>query len=66
MSSKVEEYIWSSDWYYRNNVSNFINIDVPLRMLSEDRTEALKPHIDYMYEKETYDSKTAIGDKHML
>ncbi|MGB7604542.1 MAG: hypothetical protein WBL93_03600 [Lutisporaceae bacterium] len=65
MRSKVEEYRWSSDWYYRNNINNFINIDVSLRVLSEDRTEALKQYSVYMNEKEkeTYDSKTVIGDE---
>ncbi len=65
MSSKVEEYRWSSDWYYRSNASSFINIDVPLKMLSEDRAKALKQYSAYMDEKENedYDSKTAIGDE---
>jgi len=65
MSSKVEEYRWSSDWYYRSNASSFINIDVPLKMLSEDRVKALKQYSAYMDEKENedYDSKTAIGDE---
>lgn len=65
MCSKIEEYRWSSDWYYRNNVDSFINIDTPLRMLSEDRDEALKQYVEYMdeKEKEDYDNKTAIGDE---
>ncbi len=65
MSSKVAEYRWSSDWYYRSNANSFINIDVPLKMLSEDRVKALKQYSAYMDEKENedYDSKTAIGDE---
>ncbi len=65
MSTKVEEYRWSSDCYYRSNASSFINIDVPLKMLSEDRAKALKQYNTYMDEKENeaYDSKAAIGDE---
>lgn len=51
MCTRVEDYQWSSDKYYRNNVCNdMVDIDFILNIFSQDRSQALKAYIDFMSE----------------
>lgn len=54
--SKVDDYRWSSDIYYRKALKGFINIDIILRMLAENRNDAVEKYAEFMkYDSETED-----------
>ena len=48
MCEKVENYEWSSDVFYRKNIAGFIEINIILEMLSQDRAQAIKLYREYM------------------
>lgn len=62
---RIDEYRWSSDAIYRNNLNSFIHIDTIMDMLSEDRELALKKYREYMEQEEEadYDSSKVIGEE---
>jgi hypothetical protein len=64
ISTRVEDYKWSSDIFYRQNIRGFITTDIPLQMLSKDRHEAISKYKEYMAQKDEndYESKPVIGD----
>ncbi|HBV95850.1 MAG TPA: hypothetical protein DEF36_02200 [Desulfotomaculum sp.] len=49
----VEEYIWSSDRYYRENIQGCVEIDLVLDMLSGSRKAALEKYKEFMAQEET-------------
>jgi len=57
MCEKVENYKWSSDVFYRKNISSFIDINTILEMLSPDRGQAIKLYREYMELQEEEDIK---------
>ncbi|SFF92873.1 REP element-mobilizing transposase RayT [Desulfotomaculum arcticum] len=66
--SQVNKYSWSSDEYYRNNRGNFIDIDLLLGMLSNDREKAIKQYISFMEQEDTidYEQMDVIGDRSFM
>ena len=65
MTSKVENYKWSSDIYYRKNIKSFINKEVISKMLDICTTAATEKYKEFMEEKEDtdYSKLNAIGDE---
>lgn len=65
ISNSVEEYKWSSDLFYRKNINGFVNIDIVLDMLSNDRIEAIVKYKQLMLEKdeEDYEKVKILGDE---
>lgn len=47
---KVQDYYWSSDQYYRNNIANYINVDFILSIFSSDRLTAINAYVKFMDE----------------
>ncbi|WDC85899.1 transposase [Caloramator sp. mosi_1] len=43
----IDEYLWSSHWFYKRGINSFINVDFILDMLSEDRKNQLKYIVIY-------------------
>jgi len=43
----IDNYKWSSDVFYRNNIHSFIYIDTIMDMLSRDRKEAIEKYKEY-------------------
>lgn len=44
----TDEYKWSSDFFYRNGIKAFVNIDFILRILSNNRVNAMKTYFQLM------------------
>lgn len=44
----VHDYKWSSDYFYTNNINKFVNIDIILNLLSNDRNLAIKKYLSFM------------------
>ncbi|MDD2482435.1 MAG: transposase [Lutispora sp.] len=68
MCEKVENYEWSSDVFYRKNIAGFIEINIILEMLSQDRAQAIKLYREYMEleedeEVKKYEENKIIGDE---
>lgn len=42
LCKEVDEYIWSSDIYYRKNISSFVDINFILNILSNNRDKSIK------------------------
>lgn len=56
MCENTEDYIWSSDKYYRsNNGEGMVDIDFILNMLSKNRTDAIIAYKDFMDENKKED-----------
>lgn len=49
--SKVEEYKWSSDYFYRTNYHGFIDIDLILNIINNDRKQAIITYKEFMDKK---------------
>ncbi|AYO31963.1 hypothetical protein D2962_16390 [Biomaibacter acetigenes] len=64
MTNKVEDYKWSSDRYYRNNKTDFVDIDFILNMISNDRKIAINKYKEFMKDEETgdYENIEVIGE----
>lgn len=66
MCSRVDEYPWSSDIFYRKNDESFVDIGLVLDTLSEVRSVAIKMYttcIDQVIEDtENYEGTMAIGE----
>ena len=50
--SQIDQYRWSSDMYDRNNQDNFVDIDLLLGMLSNDREKAISQYISFMEQED--------------
>lgn len=63
--TKVEDYKWSSDIFYRKSIKGFVNIDTVLKMLDKDEKEAVNKYEELMLEKEEqdYEKLRVIGDE---
>ncbi|MCQ1528792.1 transposase [Lutispora saccharofermentans] len=61
----VEEYKWSSDIYYRENIKGFINTLIIYNMLDKDTIGAIHKYKEFMAEPEemNYSTLKAIGDE---
>ncbi len=56
MCTRVEDYFWSSDKYYRyNNATDMVDIDFILDIFSKDRSKAIKSYIEFMAEEKRED-----------
>lgn len=51
----VHDYQWSSDYFYMNNLNEFVNIDIILDIFSKDRNLAIKKYLDFMNSGEPSD-----------
>ncbi|NLN49737.1 MAG: hypothetical protein GX154_11765 [Clostridiales bacterium] len=62
---KVNEFKWSSDFFYRMRVKDFVNVDIILDMLDADRNKAIKAYMMLMDQKEEkdYENEKVIGDE---
>jgi REP element-mobilizing transposase RayT len=60
----VEEYRWSSDSFYRENKNDWVDTDLVLDILSENRKTSVKEYIEFMSDEESgdYESIEVIGD----
>lgn len=56
MVQQMADYPWSSDNDYRNNFNYFVDIDLALNVLSENRQAAIKKYVEFM---ESADSSEA-------
>ena len=65
LSKLVEEYKWSSDIYYRNNINSFINTKIIFEMLDKDTVSAIQKYKEFMDESEetNYSKLDAIGEE---
>lgn len=65
LSKLVEEYKWSSDIYYRNNIKSVINTKIVFDMLDKDIVSAIQKYKEFMDEpeEENYSKLDAIGDE---
>ncbi|KDR94639.1 REP element-mobilizing transposase RayT [Peptoclostridium litorale DSM 5388] len=68
MCSKVADYKWSSDVFYRRNMKNIVDIEFALDMLSPDRIAAIRKYIELMdgideMSSEEIGKAEAIGDE---
>lgn len=67
MNNNVNEYRWSSDFFYRRNIEGFVHIETILKMLSADRTFAVQLYKEYMdiseEDKVDFEKKKIIGDE---
>ena len=61
----VEEYKWSSDAFYRRGLKGFVNTDILLSMLDNNKKEAVCKYKVLMSEKEEtdYENEKVIGDE---
>lgn len=61
---RVAGYRWSSDHFYRKNLKQFVDIDLLLDMLSNDRKKAITQYIDFMEQEDAldYEKLDALGD----
>jgi REP element-mobilizing transposase RayT len=61
---RVEEYRWSSDSFYRENNNDWVDTDLVLDILSDNRKTSVKEYIDFMSDEEggDYESIDVIGD----
>ncbi len=60
----VEEYRWRSDSFYRENKHDWVDTDLVLDILSDNRKTSVKEYIDFMSDEESgdYESIDVIGD----
>ena len=64
---KIDQYKWSSDHYYRKNISGLVSVDKILNMFSDDRIIALEEYVRFMdgdepiVNKNAYDEYEAVG-----
>lgn len=65
LSKEVKDYKWSSDFFYRRNYSNFIDVDLILEILSSDRKAAIQTYEVFMNEDEmnNFEIGQIIGEK---
>lgn len=61
---RAEEYNWTSDRFYRDNIKNFVEIDLVLDMLSVNRETAIKKYNEFMLQEETgnFENVRIIGE----
>lgn len=66
--TKISQYRWSSDRYYQNNQINFIDIDLVLGMLSNDREKAIRQYIAFMEQEDNtnYEQMDLVGDSSFM
>ncbi|MBO8138802.1 MAG: transposase, partial [Desulfotomaculum sp.] len=64
MCKYVWQYRWSSDVYYRENLDEFVDINLLLDIISKDRAAAIEKYKEFMsfIEKNDYDNAEVIGD----
>ena len=56
MCERIEDYSWSSDIFYRNNIiDGIVDIDFILSIFSQDRAAAIKAYKDFMDENKKED-----------
>lgn len=60
---KAEEYRWSSDSFYRDNINEIVDISPIMNMLSAERQMAVKKYKGFLAQKETtdYENVRSIG-----
>lgn len=65
ISKLVEEYRWSSDIYYRNNIKSFINTKMIYEILDKNIESAIQKYKEFMDgpEEENYSKLETIGDE---
>jgi REP element-mobilizing transposase RayT/DNA-binding CsgD family transcriptional regulator len=65
MCQNIEDYKWSSDVFYRRDIKGFVNIDIILSMLDNDRKEAIRKYKELMkeYDEVNYENGKVIGDE---
>ncbi|MDF2519796.1 MAG: hypothetical protein K0R84_424, partial [Clostridia bacterium] len=63
--TKVEDYKWSSDIFFRKSMNSFVNIDIVLEMLDGDRKAAINKYKQLMLEREErdYEKLKVVGDE---
>lgn len=62
------DYKWSSDMHYRTNNNRFVDIEIILDLISNNRKKAIRQYIDFMGEDTLnldFESIEVIGDKHI-
>lgn len=66
--TQVGKYRWSSDMYYRNNQGGFVDIDLLLGMLSNNREKAIMRYISFVNQEDNtdYEQIEVIGDKYFM
>ncbi len=66
--AQVNKYRWSSDMYYRYNREGFVDIDLLLGILSNDRKKAIMHYTSFMDQEDStdYECGEVIGDKSFM
>jgi len=66
--AQINKYRWSSDMYYRDNQDSFVDIDLLLGILSNDRKKAIMHYISVMDQEDSndYEQSEIIGDKSFM
>lgn len=61
----IEEYRWSSDDYYRNNINGVIDIEVVLETISKNRDLAVKQYKEFMQkiDDNSFIGKDSVGNE---
>lgn len=61
----IQDYMWSSDYCYRNNINEHVDIEILLDTISTDRKTAIRQYIKHMQEVEDFDytNINKIGDE---
>ncbi|HHT62493.1 MAG TPA: hypothetical protein GXZ75_02175 [Clostridia bacterium] len=63
--SKVEDYRWSSDWFYRHGQSSFVDCKFILQMLADESRQAIKLYRDLLKNNEdstNYENFRVLGE----
>ena len=65
MSTRVENYKWSSDIYYRKGIKGFVDISMILEMLDKSIEVALTKYIEFMKELDEtdYENINIVGEE---
>jgi REP element-mobilizing transposase RayT len=62
---KIQDYVWSSDRYYRKQITDFVDTSLIMNMLSSNLNGTYKGYSEFMdqYDDESYEDEEPVGDE---
>lgn len=54
--SKVDDYKWSSHYFYKNGINTFVNTDFSLKIISSDKRLAINEYLELVNREENQDN----------